>query len=242
MDWRDEGIVLTLRPLGESGAVVTLLTREHGRHAGLARGGAGRRGRALYQTGNRLAATWRARLGEQLGTLSAELIEAHGARFIEDPLRLAALASAAALAEGALPEREPHRAVYDRLLALLEAIEADDHSTGWPADYARWELALLADLGFGLDLARCAVTGETQSLTHVSPRTGRAVSAEAAAPYRDLLLPLPAFLGGTGTARPGEVLQALALTGHFLEQNIFHPPQGLPAARGRLIDLLGRRR
>ena len=149
MDWRDEGIVLTLRPLGESGAVVTLLTREHGRHAGLARGGAGRRGRALYQTGNRLAATWRARLGEQLGTLSAELIEAHGARFIEDPLRLAALASASAMAEGALPEREPHRAVYDRFLTLLTRMEEDESSAEWPADYARWELALLADLGFG---------------------------------------------------------------------------------------------
>ena len=242
MDWRDEGIVLTLRPLGESGAVVTLLTREHGRHAGLARGGAGRRGRALYQTGNRVAASWRARLGEQLGSLSAELIEAHGARFIEDPLRLAALASAAALSEGALPEREPHRATYDRLLALLERMEADEPSAEWPADYARWELALLADIGFGLDLARCAVTAEAEGLTHVSPRTGRAVSAKAAAPYRDRLLPLPEFLGGVGAAMPGDVLTALALTGYFLEQHIFHPPKGLPAGRGRLVDLLGRRR
>jgi DNA repair protein RecO (recombination protein O) len=242
MDWRDEGIVLTLRPLGESGAVVTLLTREHGRHAGLARGGAGARGRALYQTGNRIAAHWRARLGEQLGSLSAELIEAHGARFIEDPLRLAALASAASIAEAALPEREPHRAVYDRLQTLLEAMERDEPSVAWPADYARWELALLADLGFGLDLARCAVTGATERLAYVSPRTGRAVSAEAAAPYRDRLLPLPAFLGETGGAAPGEVLKALELTSYFLEQHIFHLPKGLPAARGRLIDLLGRRR
>jgi DNA repair protein RecO (recombination protein O) len=242
MEWRDEGIVLGLRLLGESGAVVTLLTREHGRHAGLARGGAGRRGRALYQTGNRVEALWRARLGDQLGSLSAELIEAHGSRLIEDPRRLAALASAAALAEAALPEREPHRAVYDRLLALLKSLEADEAGARWPEDYARWELALLADLGFGLDLSRCAATGATAGLTHVSPRTGRAVSASAAAPFRERLLPLPAFLGGAGSAGPGDVLRALALTGHFLEQHIFHPPKGLPPARGRLIDLLGRRK
>jgi DNA repair protein RecO (recombination protein O) len=241
MEWRDEGIVLAARLLGESGAIVSLLTREHGRHAGLARGGAGRRGRSLYQTGNRVAAQWRARLGDQLGSLSAELIEAHGSRLIEDARRLAALASAAALAEAALPEREPHRAVYDRLLALLQSLQRDEAGARWPEDYARWELTLLADLGFGLDLSRCAATGATEGLTHVSPRTGRAVSAAAAAPYRERLLPLPAFLGGAGPAAPGEVVRALALTGHFLEQHIFHPPQGLPAARGRLIDLLGRR-
>jgi DNA repair protein RecO (recombination protein O) len=242
MEWRDEAIVLGLRPFGESGAIVTLLTREHGRHAGLARGGAGRRGRALYQTGNRVEAQWRARLGDQLGSLSAELIEAHGSRLIEDPGRLAALASAAALAEAALPEREPHGPVYDRLLALLRSLEQDEAGARWPEDYARWELALLADLGFGLDLSRCAATGETAGLTHVSPRTGRAVSAKAAAPYRKRLLPLPAFLGGAAPAAAGEVPRALALTGHFLEQHIFHPPKGLPAARGRLVDLLGRRK
>ncbi|MDF2766794.1 MAG: recO, partial [Rhodospirillales bacterium] len=156
--------------------------------------------------------------------------------------RLAALASAAALAEAALPEREPHRAVYDRLLALLQSLEADEAGARWPEDYARWELALLADLGFGLDLSRCAATGETTGLTHVSPRTGRAVSASAAAPFRERLLPLPAFLGGAVSAGPGDVLRALALTGHFLEQHIFHPPKGPPVARGRLIDLLGRRK
>ena len=132
MEWRDEGIVLGMRLFGESGAIVTLLTREHGRHAGLARGGAGRRGRSLYQTGNRVAAQWRARLGDQLGSLSAELIEAHGARLIDDARRLAALASAAALAEAALPEREPHRAVYDRLLALLQALQSDEAGARWP--------------------------------------------------------------------------------------------------------------
>lgn len=240
MEWRDEGIVLAARPFGESAAVVTLLTREHGRHAGLARGGAGRRGRALYQTGNRLQAYWRARLGEQLGSFTSELLEAHGSRLIEDRRRLAALAAAAALAEGALPEREPHGPVYDRLLALLRSLEEDDVGSIWPRDYALWELALLADLGFGLDLARCAATGATGDLTHVSPRSGRAVSRAAAAPFEGRLLPLPAFLTGESAVEPGDVGRALALTGHFLERHVFQPPIGLPAARGRLVDLLGR--
>lgn len=241
MEWRDEGIVLASRPFGESAAVVTLLTREHGRHAGLGRGVVGRRGRAVYQTGNRVEAHWRARLSEQLGSLSCELLEAHGARLIDDPLRLAALASAAALAEAGLPEREPHQAIYDRFLTLLQKLGQEDASAPWAEDYARWELALLADLGFGLDLSHCAATGVTDELTHVSPRTGRAVSRAAAEPYLDRLLPLPAFLGGSGPKQPGDVLRGLALTGWFLEQHIFLPPKGMPAARGRFIDLLGRR-
>ena len=240
MEWRDEGIVLGLRPNGESAAVVTLLTREHGRHAGLAQGANGRRGRSAYQTGNRVQAVWRARLGEQLGSFSCELIEAHGGRLIDDPLRLAALASAAALAEAALPEREPHRSVYDRLLALLQSLEHDDQATRWPEAYVHWELALLTDLGFGLDLSRCAATGVTADLAYVSPRSGRAVSREAAAPYRDRLLPLPPFLSGAGPVQAGDLLGGLALTGYFLEQHIFPQPKGLPPARGRLVDLLGR--
>ncbi len=240
MEWRDEGILLAARPFGESAAVVTLLTREHGRHAGFARGARGRRGGSVYQTGNRLQAVWRARLGEQLGSFTCELVEAHGGRLIEDPPRLAALASAAALAEAALPEREPHRSVYDRLLALLRSLERDGFAR-WPEEYVRWELALLADLGFGLDLSRCAVTGSTTDLAYVSPRSGRAVSSGAAAPYRERLFALPAFLGGAGAAQADDVLRGLALTGHFLEQHLFPPPKGLPAARARLAELLGRR-
>lgn len=241
MEWRDEAIVLASRPYGESAALVTLLTREHGRHAGLARGASGRGGRSLYQTGNRVEAAWRARLGEQLGSFSCELVEAHGGRLIDDPLRLAALAAAAALTEAALPEREPHRAVYDRLLALLQCLERDDQAARWPEEYVRWELALLADLGYGLDLSRCTATGGTADLAYVSPRSGRAVSRAAAAPYRHRLLVLPAFLGGAGPAQTGDVLRGLALTGYFLEHHIFPPPKGPPPARGRLVDLLGRR-
>jgi DNA repair protein RecO (recombination protein O) len=242
MEWRDEAIVLGLRPYGESAAIVTLLTPEHGRHAGLARGAGGRRGRSLYQTGNRVQAVWRARLGEQLGSFSCELVEAHGGRLIEDPIRLAALTSAAALLEAALPEREPHRLLYEKLLALLRTLQADEPAIRWPEDYVRWELALLTELGFGLDLSRCVVTGGTDDLGYVSPRSGRAVSRKSAAPYRNRLLPLPAFLGGAGAAEPNDVVRGLALTGYFLEQHVFTPPKALPPARSRLVELLERRR
>jgi len=242
MEWRDEAIVLALRPYGESAAIVTLLTAEHGRHAGLARGAGGRRGRALYQTGNRVQAVWRARLGDQLGSLSCELIEAHGGRLIEDPVRLAALSSAAALVEAALPEREPHRFLYDRLLDLFRSFQSDERGISWPKDYVRWELDLLTELGFGLDLSRCAVTGATADLAYVSPRSGRAVSREAARPYQDRLLPLPEFLGGAGPGQSEDVARGLAMTGYFLEQHVFTPPKALPAARSRLVELLERRK
>jgi DNA repair protein RecO (recombination protein O) len=242
MEWRDEAIVLSLRPHGESAAIVTMLTPEHGRHAGLARGADGRRGRSLYQTGNRVQAVWRARLGEQLGNFSCELVEAHGGRLIEDPMRLAALSSAAALVEAALPEREPHRFLYERLLALLRSLQSDEPGMRWPQDYVRWELDLLTELGFGLDLSRCAVTGVTTDLAFVSPRSGRAVSLQAAGRYRDRLLHLPEFLGGAGPAQPDEVPRGLALTGYFLEQHVFTPPKALPPARNRLVQFLERRK
>jgi DNA repair protein RecO (recombination protein O) len=238
MEWRDEGIVLAVRPYGESAALVSLLTRAHGRHAGLARGGAGRRGRALYQTGNQVQAVWRARLNEHLGSFACELVAAHGGRLIDDPPRLAALTAAAALAEAALPEREPHAPVFDRLLQVIAVLEEDEAVRHWPEQYVRWELALLADLGFGLDLA-AAETAE--GLAFVSPRTGRAVSAEAGARYRDRLLVLPPFLGGTGAPAPEDVLHGLKLTGHFLERHLLQAPGGLPAARRRLHNLLERR-
>jgi DNA repair protein RecO (recombination protein O) len=242
MEWRDEAIVLGLRPHGESAAIVTLLTPEHGRHAGLARGAGGRRGRSLYQPGNRVQAVWRARLGEQLGNFSCELVEAHGGRLIEDPMRLAALSSSAALVEAALPEREPHRFLYDRLLALLRSLQSDEPGMRWPQDYVRWELDLLTELGFGLDLSHCTVTGVTTDLAFVSPRSGRAVSRQAGGRYGDRLLPLPEFLGGAGPAQSDEVTRGLALTGYFLEQHVFAPPKALPPARNRLVQFLERRK
>jgi DNA repair protein RecO (recombination protein O) len=237
MQWDDEGIVLAARAHGERALIVQLLTREHGRHAGLLRAGQAPKMRAHWQIGNRLAVTWRARLAEHLGFISGEVMDAYAARLLDDPLRLGALASAAALAASALPEREPHPRAYRLLLQLIEALSADDR---WAIAYVEWEMALLEDLGFGLDLSSCAATGETEDLVYVSPRSGQAVSAGAGAPYREKLLPLPAFLRGD-SARPErqDVINGMRLAGFFLEQRVFAPHQHkLPAARSRYVDAL----
>jgi DNA repair protein RecO (recombination protein O) len=244
IEWSDDGIVLSARRHGENGAIVSLLTRAHGRHAGLVLGGAGRRARGVYEPGNRVAATWRARLSEHLGHYACELAESRAAALLDDALRLAALSSAAAILDAALPEREPHERLYDSLDDLVARL--CDPAASWPARYVRFELDLLADLGFGLDLSRCAATGRADDLAYVSPKTGRAVSTTAAEPYRDRLLTLPAFLrnGALLQAVPSAaVLAGLALTGFFLEQHVFaHQPTGsLPPARERLVALLQRR-
>jgi DNA repair protein RecO (recombination protein O) len=197
--WSDEAVLLSTRRHGESSLLVNLLTQEHGRHAGLVRGGQRPKARAAYQIGNRLLVTWSARLEDHLGTIQGETTHLHAATLIAAPERLAGLAAAAALADAALPEREPHPRAYGGLVALLEALAADD---GWMPAYVRWEMALLAELGYGLDLAQCAATGTTSDLIYVSPNSGRAVSAEAGAPYRDRLLRLPAFLGWASLSRP----------------------------------------
>ena len=238
MDWTDEGIVLSARRHGESAAIANLLTRAHGRHAGLVRGGWGKRGRALLQPGNAVHARWRARLSDHLGTFTLEPIRTAAARLFNEPLRLAALASACALADVALPEREQHPAVHDALADLLAALAQD--APGWAETYVRWEIRLLADLGFGLDLKTCAATGTDASLVFVSPRTGRAVSEGAAGPWRERLLPLPGFLSQEGTriSEVDSVAQGLALTAHFLERHVFQPHgRTMPAARRRLAAL-----
>jgi DNA repair protein RecO (recombination protein O) len=240
MEWSEEAIVLAARRHGESALIVQLLTRGHGRHAGLVRGGQGRKLRAVYQIGNRLAVTWKARLAEHLGAISGELLRGHAARFIDDPARLACLAAAAAMSESALPEREPHPRVYDGCSALLEALDED---RGWAVGYVEWEAALLAELGFGLDLSRCAVTGETTELIYVSPKSGYAVSARAGEPYRDQLLPLPGFLraGSNAAPLPQDVLDGLALTAYFFDRRVFAPHgRKLPSARSRFVDALRR--
>jgi DNA repair protein RecO (recombination protein O) len=237
MQWDDEGIVLASRAHGERALVVQLLTREHGRHAGLLRGGQSPKIRAHWQIGNRLTVTWRARLAEHLGFITGEVMEAYAARLLDDPLRLAALASATALAASALPEREPHPRAYRLLLHLIEALGADDR---WAIAYVEWEIALLEELGFGLDLSSCAATGATEDLVYVSPRSGQAVSEAAGAPYREKLLPLPGFLRRVeARPEPQEVLDGLRLAGFFLEQRVFAPHQHkLPAARSRYVDAL----
>jgi DNA repair protein RecO (recombination protein O) len=233
MEWTDDAIVLSARPHGETSAVVMLLTREHGRHAGLARGAQSAKVRAVYQPGNQVRATWRGRLAEHLGSYSCEPVASHAARLFDDPPRLAALLSAAAVSEPALPEREPHAACFHGFLALLEAMRGDH----WAEAYVRWELALLTELGFGLDLTRCAAGGDNDQLAYVSPRTGRAVSLAAGEPYRDRLLGLPGFLLGRGGGGGREVTQGLSLTGYFLERHVFRPQdRQLPAPRQRLSD------
>jgi DNA repair protein RecO (recombination protein O) len=240
MDWTDQGIVLGRRRHGESAAVVTMLTREHGRHAGLVRGGTGKRGAALYQPGNLLEAHWRARLVEHLGTLTAEMLDGFGGRVLDDPLRLAAVTSACAVLDAALPEREPHAPLFDATLILLRAIQAAPEGEGWGADYARWEVQCLAEFGFGLDLSSCAATGTREGLAYISPRTGRAVSEVAGAPYADKLFPLPRFLAAdhaTDSADSAAVTAALRMTGHFLERHVLGPhDRKMPAARTRFVD------
>ena len=238
IEWAGEGIVLAARRHGETSAVVQVFTAEHGRHAGLVRGGAGKRGRGVLQPGNRVAARWRARLADHLGTLVCELVRADGAALLERPDCLAALASACALIERTLGERQPHPGLYDATNALIAAlIEAPD----WAERYVRWELGLLDELGYGLDLGACAATGATADLAFVSPRSGRAVSRAVGAAYADRLLPLPAFLVGGGGASPAELVAGLALTGAFLERHALAPhDRGLPPARLRLADRFAR--
>jgi DNA repair protein RecO (recombination protein O) len=235
MQWSDTGIVLSVRKHGETSAIVSLLTQEHGRHPGLVRGGVGRRKRGILQPGNEVAATWRARLPEQLGSFTIELTAARAAAFLDDQLRLAALSAACAVVETTLPEREAHPMAFAGLMALLAALDKDT----WPALYVRWEIDLLSELGFGLDLSRCAATGATEGLSFVSPRTGRAVSREAGEAYASRLLPLPGFLTGAaddpGSWSWGDIRDGLALTGYFLERHVLAPHNmGVPPARLRL--------
>jgi DNA repair protein RecO (recombination protein O) len=238
VQWSEPGIVLAVRRHGETALVAHALTRGHGRHAGLVHGGQGRRGRTVFQVGNAVQLTWRARLDEHLGTFAAELVTGHAARVMEDPLRLACLASAAAMAEAGLPEREPHPRAYDGLAELLEALGRD---ADWAPAYARWELALLAELGFGLDLGRCAATGSTTDLVFVSPKSGQAVSRAAGEVYRARMLPLPAFLIADTQPDREAILDALRLSGFFWEERVFRPHgRKLPAARTRFVDRLGR--
>jgi DNA repair protein RecO (recombination protein O) len=235
MEWTAPAVVLDARPHGEGGAVVTLLTEAHGRHAGLAKGGSGRAQAALWQPGNLIEARWVARLPDQLGSLSGELVHAAAALAMEDPLALGILRAATALAEGALPEREAHPRLFTGLVALVATL-ARGPEPAMP-ELIRWEAELLADLGYGLDLGRCAVTGGTEDLGFVSPRSGRAVSAGAAGEWRDRLLALPPFLLGQGPSGPADWLAGLRLTGHFLARDVFgthHKP--LPAARLLLVD------
>lgn len=235
MDWDDEGIVLSSRPHGESSAIVELLTREHGRHLGLVRGGAGRRQKSVLQAGNTVSAHWRARLNEHLGAYTVELLKPRASLLMDDAFALTGLSAACAVA-GILPEREAHPALFEGFSFLLDTMEDADI---WPAIFVRWELGLLQDLGFGLELGQCVATGARDDLAYVSPRSGGAVSRAAGAPYADRLFRLPPFLVSSqaGVDHADDIAEGLRITGHFLERH-FYAPLGkhLPDARIRLMQ------
>jgi DNA repair protein RecO (recombination protein O) len=236
MQWKDEAIVLAVRRHGETSAVLEVLARDHGRSLGLVRGGRSRRMRPVLQPGNSLLVTWGARLEEHLGLFVAELLLPRAAPIMDDAFKLAGLSTVTTLAH-LLPEREPHRRIYEATILLLDHL-ADD--SVWPALLARWELGLLHDLGFGLDLGRCAATGSNQMLAYVSPKSGRAVSLEAGEPYRERLLRLPAFLtDGGGRPDSEDIADALKLTGYFMERHLLGPRDlCMPEGRSMILERL----
>lgn len=239
MNWSDEGIVLSVRSHGETAAVAELFTRSHGRHLGLVHGGRSRKLRPVLQVGNHVDAAWKARLADQLGHVTLELRRGYAASAMNDGDALSGLTSMCTLTR-LLPERDPHPGLFEIMLFVLSFL--DDVSV-WPALMVRWEMALLDELGFGLDLSACAATGSQADLIYVSPKSGRAVSAEAGEPYRDRLLRLPPFLakGRQSPVTADDIRDGFLLTGHFLEVRVLAPRgELLPEARGRLTAKLGR--
>src|SRR4051812_39542862 len=221
MEFEDEAFVLSARAHGEAGAIVELLTEHHGKWAAHVAGGASRKMRPFLQAGAPVTARYRARVSDQLGSATLEPQGEGPAALFDEPLALAGLAAAAAVASGALPEREPHPGAFLAFEALSEAL---NHSDIWPAIFVRFESGLLEELGFGFDLSRCAATGSTEDLVYVSPKTGRAVSRQAGEPYKDRMLALPPFmLSSQAGLSDGDVGDGLDLTGHFLEQFVFGP-------------------
>jgi DNA repair protein RecO (recombination protein O) len=223
MEWQDSGVVLSVRPYGETSAIVELFTRHYGRHLGLVKGGRSRIHRPILQIGNIIRAIWRARLEEHLGFYTVEAQELRAARLMETKAATVGLSYMASLAR-LLPERDPHSELFDIFNAVVNHL--DDPALG--ALYVvRFEMRILTELGFGLDLNECALTGQTEGLAYVSPKTGRAVCAEAAAPWIARLLPLPPFLlineitGKFGS--PQEVELGAQLTGFFLNRHIYKP-------------------
>jgi DNA repair protein RecO (recombination protein O) len=234
MEWEAPAIILDVRPFGEADAVAAVMTEEHGAHRGLARGAQSRAHAATWQPGNLAQVRWVARLTDQLGSFSAELVHPAAALAMDDALQLAILSAACAVAEGALPEREAHPRIFAGLVSLIAHLAA---GPALLADLVRWEVDLLAGLGYGLDLSSCPVTGATKDLCYVSPKSGRALTAEGAGTWAPRLLPLPAFLleGGEGDATAWR--DGLALTGHFLARDAFglrHLP--LPRSRQALYE------
>jgi DNA repair protein RecO (recombination protein O) len=240
MQWTDEGIVLGVRRHGEANAIVELMTRAHGRHLGLVRGGAGARMRPVLQPGNSVHVVWRARLDEHLGNYMVEGLRLRAAAFLSAPHAVYGVTHLAALCR-LLPERDPHPAVYAALVVIMDDMEDTKLIA---ARMVRFELDLLAELGFGLDLATCAATGKRDDLSYVSPKSGRAISRQAGAPWQDKLLRLPAFLRAEPSAAPpspDDVADGFALTGFFLVRDVLGPRElDWSKARERFVAAVAR--
>lgn len=241
MQWVDEGLILGTRRHGETSLIIELMTFKHGRHLGLVRGGRSRRQQPVLQPGNSVVATWRARLDEHLGNYTIEATTLRAGRLMEESVGLYGLQLVAGLIR-LLPEREPHPELYNGVVALLDLLDDPTVAGGL---LVRLEARLLEELGFGLDLDRCAATGSTGELVYVSPRTGRAVSRAVGKPYDERLLELPGFMvanDSTVTPNPAEIVAGFRLTGYFLARHVYEP-RGIapPDARARLVALLGER-
>ncbi|MGR3614459.1 MAG: DNA repair protein RecO [Paracoccaceae bacterium] len=237
MEWRDEGILLTVRPHGENAAIIDVFTPSHGRHAGVVRGGTGRKMAPILQPGAQLDLRWRARLEDHIGAFQPELIRSRAAIAMDGRRTLAGMNAVLSLLAFCLPEREGHPNLYHRTESLLDLLGANEV---WPLAYLQWELALLEETGFGLDLGCCAVSGVKENLKFVSPKSGRAVSVEGAGEWADRLLPLPQVMLGQGEATDQDIQIALGTTGYFLKERLA-PSLGnraIPEARGRWIELL----
>ena len=239
MEWRDQGILLSTRRHGETSAIIEVFTPSYGRHAGVVRGGTSRKIAPHLQPGAQLDVHWRARLEDHIGSFSVEPVRSRAAAALGDRVSLAGLNAVTALLAYCLPEREAHLALYHETETLLDLLGQPEI---WPLAYLRWEVRLLSDMGYALELDRCAVTGSTEDLIYVSPKTGRAVSRAGAGDWAERLLPLPPVLRGEGAAPDAEVAEAFLTTGYFLQNHLArdlgHKP--LPDARDRFVDALRR--
>jgi DNA repair protein RecO (recombination protein O) len=240
MEWRDDGFIIAARDHGETSVIVEAMTRAHGRHLGLVRGGRSKRMRSFLQPGAHAELVWRARLDEHLGTFAVEPIKSRIAAMMASSEALHAICLVAALLRLAA-ERDPHPELYEHATRIAELIESPDML---PATLVQFEAAILASMGFGLDWSRCAATGVKDNLSYVSPKTGRAVSEAAGKPYGERLLPFPPFLlrGDTESAFPDEIFDGFKLTGFFLLRHLFEPRgEALPEARGAYLANLAKR-
>jgi len=239
MEWRDQGILLSSRRHGETSAIIEMFTPHQGRHLGVVRGGTSRKIAPILQPGAQLDVAWRARLEDHIGSYTVEPLRSRAAAAMADRMTLAGLNAVTALLSFCLPEREPHANLYHRTHSLLDLLGQHDV---WPLAYLQWEMTLLEDMGYALDLGSCAITGAQEGLIYVSPKSGRAVSAQGAGEWADKLLPLPDVLRGVGEGSNAEIAQGFVTTGYFLKAHLAADlgDRPLPEARARFVDTFTR--